>query len=88
MSYDEEGAFGARTTFYGSRWVGFGLRSCLPRLLVTCTVHTIMMDSEQIQSESLDQVKFLSYLATHSLTLPVVIKRYAVHMLVFFFFNL
>jgi hypothetical protein len=60
MSYDEEGAFGAQTTFYGSRWVPFDQPSWLPsvaRHVYSTTVHPIMMDSEQIQSESLDQVK-------------------------------
>jgi hypothetical protein len=62
MRYDEEGAFGAQTTFYGSRWARCTLvvvfASVARHVHVSST--SIMMDSEQIQSESLDQVKFSS----------------------------
>ena len=69
MSYDEEGAFGAQTTFCGSRWVYFGRSWVLAQLLVTCTEHPIMMDPEQFQSESLDQVK-ISFIAYNPLAHP------------------
>jgi hypothetical protein len=66
MSYDEEGVFGARTTFYGSRWarcvlvVVLALDSVARHVHLPSTGTPIMMDPEQIQSESLDQVKFPS----------------------------
>jgi hypothetical protein len=65
MSYDEEGVFGARTTFLGSRWARCVLVVVLALDSVARHVHLpsttpIMMDPEQIQSESLDQVKFPS----------------------------
>ena len=94
MGSDEEGAFGAQTTFYRSRWATLYtwptvvlVLGCSSRARAHYDITIMMMDnSEQIQSESLDQVKFpSSYHATHLLTLPVVIERYAVHMLVFFF---
>lgn len=66
MSYDEEGVFGARTTFYGSRWarcvlvVVLALDSVARHVHLPTVLYTHQMDPEQIQSESLDQVKFPS----------------------------
>jgi hypothetical protein len=91
MSYDEEGAFGAQTTFYGSRWVPFDQPSWLPQLLVTCTVQYsstshhdgLRADSIRIPRSSKNLLHTVTCNPlTH--TLPVVIERYAVHMLVFF----
>ena len=49
--------------------VDFGRSWVLAQLLVTCTEHPIMMDPEQFQSESLDQVK-ISFIAYNPLAHP------------------
>jgi hypothetical protein len=55
---------------------------CRPRL-PSLSRHVYRTSMAQ-PAESLDQVKFPSKTFPHSLTLPVVIERHAVHLLVFF----
>ena len=91
MSYDEEGAFGARTTFYGSRWARCVLVVVLALDSVARHVHLPVLyahhDGPRADSIRIPRSSKISFITCdHSLTQPVVIERYAVHMLVFFFF--